>query len=456
MQLALFPPDVALSLRYRVFADTALGQFHASLPITELAALLPQPKTKVGAKPWFDNYGKIALQFLKAYQGSSDEELLERLNTDWALQLFCGIQLADGQKIKDKDLIWKTRAWVAAHLDLEQAQDVLIDHWKPWMQVLWMALCDATCYESYIKYPTDVKLLWDCIEWLHKQIKRFAKALGQKRPRSKYKDQKNKQLAYARKRRKTYREERRRRRQLLYLCNKLLLQMGELLHQWSNDQSRPEKLTDVFDWERYRTINKIYVQQDHHYHHPKDSIPDRIVSLYKPYLRPIVRGKENKRVEFGAKVNTWQVDGLNFIEHLSFSAFNEGTRLKKGVAFHQGRFGKLQQLGADQIYATNANRRYCSKLGISTCFKPKGRRKHDPVVRRQEDQMRKAIGTARATVLEGSYGNDKNHYGLRKVKARNERTEVAWIFFGMMSANAVKVAKRQSKALSANAKARAA
>jgi hypothetical protein len=183
--------------------------------------------------------------------------------------------------------------------------------------------------------------------------------------------------------------------------------------------------------------------------------PQRIVSLYKPYIRPIVRGKENKRVEFGAKVHSWQVDGLNFIEHLSFEAFHEGVRLRQGIAFHHRHFGRLRQLGADELYATNGNRKLCTKGDISTCFKPKGRRIQDPLLRRQQDQARQAIATARATVLEGSYGNDKNHYGLHKVKARNELTEVAWIFFGMMAANAVKIAKRKA-ALSANAKARAA
>lgn len=456
MQLTLFDPDVALSLRHRIFAKTHLGQFHASLPISELAALLGQSKTNVGAKPWFDNYGKIALQFLKAYEGWSDAKLLERLNTDWALQLFCGIQLGPNQVIKDKDLIWKTRKWVATHLDIWKAQEVLIAHWKPWMKNLHMGLCDATCYESYIKFPTDVKLLWDCIQWLHKQIKGLSKALGQRRPRSKYKEQKKKQLSYARQRRKTRKQERRRRRQLLYLCDKLLFQMGGQLDEWNRQENRDERLLDEFSWKRYQTIGKIYVQQSYHFEHPEQSIPQRIVSLYKPYLRPIVRGKENKRVEFGAKVNTWQVDGLNFLEYLSFKAFNEGTRLKKGVVFHHRNFGKLRQLGADQIYATNANRCFCTKLNINTCFKPKGRRKHDILLRQQQDQVRKAIGIARATVLEGSYGNEKNHYGLRKVKARKEITEIAWIFFGMMSANAVKIVRRRQQALSANAKAHAA
>lgn len=455
MQLTLFAPEVAASIRRQVFARSALGQLHASLPIAQLAALLPKAKTAVGAKPWFDNYGKIALQFLKAYEGCSDARLLERLNTDWALQLFCGIQLKDNEQIKDEDVIWKARSFVAHHLDKAKAQAVLIRYWQPWMKNLHLGLCDATCYESYIKFPTDVKLLWDCNEWLHGQIKRLYKALGQKRPRSKYKEQKHKQGVYARLRRKTHKEERRRRRQLLGLCDKLLLQMGALLDGWSRQVERDERLVDEFTLQRYQLIGKIYQQQLFHYQHPSESVPQRIVSLFKPYLRPIVRGKENKRVEFGAKLNTWQVDGLNFIEYLDFEPFHEGIRLKQAIAFHHRYFGRLRQVGADDIYANNANRRYCSRLGLGTSFKPKGRRKQDPLLRRQEDQARKAIATARSTVLEGSYGNDKNHYGLRKIKARNECTEVAWIFFGMMTANAVKIAKRR-QALGANADARAA
>lgn len=456
MQLPLFAPNVGLDIRYRIFMRTRLGKLHDSLPMAELAALLPEPKAKVGAKPWFDNYGKVALQFLKAYEGCSDEKLLERINTSWALQMFCGIHLAPGEWIKDKDIIWKSRAYVAANLDIFEAQGILIAHWKPWMKNLHLGLGDATCYESYIKYPTDVKLLWDCIEWLHKEIKRMAKALGVKRPRSKYKEQKKKQLSYSRMRRKPKKLERRRRRQLLYWCEKLMVQLGVLFETWKAEELHDPWLVDEFTLNRFHTIGKIYEQQRFHYDNPGESVPNRIVSLYKPYLRPIVRGKENKRVEFGAKANTWQVDGLNFLEHLSFSAFHEGIRLKNCIALHHRHFDKLRQLGADEIYATNANRKYCSKLGIATCFKPKGRRTFNVTLRQQQDQARKAIGTARATVLEGSYGNDKNHYGLQKVKARNELTEVAWIFFGMMTANAVKITKRKHKGIAAQAKARAA
>ncbi len=61
----------------------------------------------------------------------------------------------------------------------------------------------------------------------------------------------------------------------------------------------------------------------------KKEVEHRIVSIDRPYICPIVRGKENKRVEFGTKVNNIQIDGISFIEHLSFEAFNEGIRMKQ-------------------------------------------------------------------------------------------------------------------------------
>ena len=58
-----------------------------------------------------------------------------------------------------------------------------------------------------------------------------------------------------------------------------------------------------------------------------------------PYLRPIVRGKENKRLEFGAKVNNIQIDGISFIEHHSFEAFNEGIRLRQCIEYQESLTG---------------------------------------------------------------------------------------------------------------------
>lgn len=449
MQTVLFPIDFHQSIRLQRFQRQELGQLRASLPIKELAALLPRSKSPAGSKPWFDNEGKIALQFLKVYKGCSDKKLLARLNTDWALQLFCGIQLKESEEIKDTNLLWQIRKFVAQHLDIASFQSILIKHWKKDMEQTHVGMCDATCYESDIKYPTDVNLLWDSCQWINGLIRSSSKALKRCLPRNKYHEQCRRQLAYAKRRRKFKRFRIPRQRQLLYLLDKLLFQLDDIVVYWLEqvEQGLAKKtLFSADDFSKIECIGKIYNQQRFHFEHPDQSIPHRIVSLYKPFIRPIIRGKEStggKRTEFGAKVNTWQVNGINFIEHLSFSAFHEGNRLKQGIAFHHKHFGKLRQLGADAIYATNENRRYCKKLNIATCFKPKGRRTLKPVLRKQQDIARKTIGTLRATVLEGSYGNDKNHYGLDKVRARNQMTEIAYIFFGMMTANAVKIATRK-------------
>jgi hypothetical protein len=171
------------------------------------------------------------------------------------------------------------------------------------------------------------------------------------------------------------------------------------------------------------------------------SVPDRIVSISKSYIRPIVRGKEVKPVEFGAKVNMIQFDGINFIEHLSFDAFHEGNRLIESLRYSRVLMGKMTHVSADDIYATNANRKWCTAQNITTNFKRKGR------AGKYEDQ-RQIIASEllkeRATRMEGSFGTEKQHYSLNKIKARIEKNEVLWIFIGVHTANAVRIAKRMA------------
>ena len=73
--------------------------------------------------------------------------------------------------------------------------------------------------------------------------------------------------------------------------------------------------------------------------------PDRIVSVSKPYIRPIVKGKETKSVKFGANCNNILIDGISFIEKFSFKAFNEGISLKHSVFLAQ----KLTGVGVKKI-----------------------------------------------------------------------------------------------------------
>ena len=155
---------------------------------------------------------------------------------------------------------------------------------------------------------------------------------------------------------------------------------------------------------------------------------------------PIVRGKETKPVEVRAKVNNIQVDGISFIEHLSFDAFNEGIRLKECINLQQRLMRrKVTAVAADSIYASNANRKFCTEKGIATSFVRKGRAAKDEELRRI---LRSELSRERATRLEGSFGTHKQHYSLAKVRARNRKTEILWIFFGIHTSNAVLMAEK--------------
>ena len=56
---------------------------------------------------------------------------------------------------------------------------------------------------------------------------------------------------------------------------------------------------------------------------------------------------------------------------------------------------------------------------------------------------RRIIGNLRATVMEGSFGNQKLHFGLGVIAARNSRSETLLLFFGIHMANASILAARQ-------------
>lgn len=422
-------------LLHEKFLQTDLGKIYLAIPFEKLGARLPSPpwgKTGLGRKPWFDLKGGIALQFLKHYLQLSDALLIERINTDWSMQLFCGILLKPDERIRDTNLPSWWRSYIGSHLSIDDMQKEFALHWKPYMQATAVGMQDATCYESRIGFPTDVKLIWSCCHEVYLLIQKHRKLLKLRKSRMNYKRQKQFFQSFQKTKKKSRRSEKKLRKKLL----KFLLKLLEHLHALQPAYQNLPKSGEA----KMRYIIKVYEQQHAKLYGQVKEIKDRIVSLSKPYIRPIVRGKETKSVEFGAKVNILQIDGINFIEHLSYDAFNEGTRLQSGIGLQRKLFGKCTHLSADQIYATNANRKYCRKNNIVTNFIAKGKQKQQHI--EQAAIMRKTLNVARATILEGSFGNEKCHYHLQKIPARNQTTETCWIFFGIFTSNAVRMANR--------------
>lgn len=428
-------------LLHERFLQTDLGQLYLSIPFEQLSTTIAPPKhnlSGIGCKPWFDVKGGMALQFLKHYLCLSDELLIHRINTDWSMQYFCGIQLKPTEIIRDTNLPSYWRGYIGNYLDIDAMQRIFVDTWKPQLNDAGISSEDATCYESRISFPTPVKLLWDCCNKTYLSYNGIKKQLKQRISRCNYDDRKKEFLSYQKTKKKTKRAEKKLIKKLLKFLLRLLNLHNQLTLQKQVALSLKQKA-------QLLTITKAYGQQHSKVYGKVEQIKDRIVSLSKPYIRPIVRGKETKAVEFGAKVNKLQVDGISFIEHFSYDAFNEGTRLQNCIRLHQRLFGKCTHHSADKIYATNANRKHCTTKKIVTNFEPKGKQKTAHI--EQSKTMRAALNRERGVRLEGSFGNEKNHYLLQKVNARNATTEKCWIFFGMMTANASIITNRRQAAL---------
>ena len=283
------------------------------------------------------------------------------------------------------------------------------------------------------------KLLWEGVEKSYVMMCELSSRLGLHRPRTKFLDVQKANLTYRKQRKHSRSQTRKITRRLLDLLGKILKEIREI----ERGHENAENLLTVREKSDLEIITRMYRQQKNHFRNndSRESIPNRIVSLSKPHLRPIVRGKEVKSVEFGAKVNNILVDGISFIEKLSFNAFNEGTLLMHCLKMHKKLFGiEAKKVGGDTGYAGTENRDYCKANGIQTSFvkrvHPFGEKK------KEKDLVRKELARVRATAMKGSFGTQKEHYDLRRVKARTKRTEILYIFFGIHMANVVQLSDR--------------
>lgn len=181
------------------------------------------------------------------------------------------------------------------------------------------------------------KLLWEGVEKSYATMCELSSRLGIHRHRTKFLDVQKANLTCRKQRKHSRSQARKITRRLIDLLGRILKEIREI----ERGHENAEDLLTVREKSDLEIITRMYRQQKNHFRNndSRESIPNRIVSLSKPHLRPIVRGKEVKSVEFGAKVNNILVDWISFIETLSFNVFNEGTRLVHCLKMHKRLFG---------------------------------------------------------------------------------------------------------------------
>ena len=218
-------------------------------------------------------------------------------------------------------------------------------------------IVDATCAPSNIRYPQDVSLLNEARENAEKILDVLHDPADGKKPRTYRKCARKDYLKYTRCRKHTSKMTRKAiGKQLAYLRRDLDAIDGKL----SLGKNLPPRQA-----ERLGTIRAVYEQQKYMYDNRTHSVPDRIVSVSQPFVRPIVRGKAGKPVEFGAKLDISVVDGWTRLECCSFDAYNEAGNLQEMTERFRAREGHYpSRILADKIYRNRENLSYCKAHGI--------------------------------------------------------------------------------------------
>lgn len=157
--------------------------------------------------------------FLKNYSGLSDKKLIEQLNGNVEWQFFCGIYLGH-RRIDNYKIVSQIRCELAEKLNIQKLQKTLYDYWSSYIEEPEKITMDASCYESELHYPTDVKLLWESVEWSYGRMRQISKALNRPQLRSKYLKWKKRYVGYSKMRRKTKKKKRALRRSSLLLIKK--------------------------------------------------------------------------------------------------------------------------------------------------------------------------------------------------------------------------------------------
>jgi IS5 family transposase len=378
----------------------------------------------------------IGALILKHILEVSDEELTQQLRENPYMQFFIGLERFQDDPPFHSSTLSRVRERLGEK-DFEAFERYIITDLVSKKLIKPKGLLvDATVFENEISFPTDCGLLNKARQFCVKKIKKLSKIVGRK-VRTYCRVAQQSYLSFTKKRKKTTKQIRHMQKSLLQYLRRNIRQLTELI----DDVEQQGHVVSQNIKETFTTVKKIYRQQKQMYDQRIHSIENRIVSLSKPYLRPIVRNKSGKKVEFGPKVTASMVDGYLLFDHLGYENYNESGLLSENVERFRKRFGKdPKYVSMDQLYGSRSNRAYLKREQIRTSVKPLGRRRHgqsNQAERRWRRQKQKERNQ-----IEGGFGVSKRSYLLGKVRAKNRKTEYSWIRMGLLGQNLMTAAQR--------------
>jgi len=291
-------------------------------------------------------------------------------------------------------------------------------------------ILDATCAPQNIAFPQDINLLNEARENLETIIDTVCYEYNEPKPRTYRRNARKDYLALAKQRRRTSRA--------IHKAIKKQLQYVRRDLGFIDTFQEEGKVLSTKDADRLAVLRKVYEQQLYMYENNVHTVPDRIVSISQPYIRPIVRGKAKSPTEFGAKLDlSVDNDGMARIEKQSFDAYNEGDVLIGAVERHKERTGHYPERAlVDKIYRNRKNLAYCKSHGIRLSGPALGRPKKDPSIDRKQE-YRDAVDRIE---VERSFSLAKRCFGLGLIRTKLDTTTRSSIALSVIAMNVDRLA----------------
>lgn len=387
-------------------------------------------------RPGLDGQLVLGVICLKHMLKLSDKEVVQQVLENPYMQAFCGLENFATKKLFDESSLSKLRKRLGKGYFRKLERQVLRVLKDRKLIKARGVMVDATIFPSNVRYPTDVGLLNQVREWLVDNINMIGKKVGIKK-RTYRRKAKGEYLGFSKKRKKTRKAVKRAKKAMLQYVRRNVEQLKELLEEM---KKRGLKLKQGFV-ERFKIARKIYEQQREMYREKTHRVKDRIVSFHQWWVRPMVRGKAGKEVEFGPKGELSLVDGYMFLDELSFDNFNESMKMKQSLDLYEERFSKNpQELIGDVIYGSRDNRDYLKSKEIKVALKPLGRKAQTQEAQKQRQWVKKKQKLRNR--IEGMIGHGKEHFGLDRIRYTTEDGAEIWVRMGLMMMNLNTALKR--------------
>lgn len=413
--------------------------------IEEKYAELFPSKKGMPAKPLRMALGSLMIQ--KQY-GYSDRELLEQITENPYYQYYIGLPgfsseppfvpslLVEFRKRLDGDVMNEINEMIIAYSTPDDpgpgdggdtSGDTPSESENSGTIIL-----DATCAPQHISYPQDINLLNEARENLKVLIDRICYGYNYYKPRMYRENAGRDYLNLAKcKKRTTKRIHRAIKQQLQYIRRDMGYVEAFLT---KGVELTPKQAA------RLSVLRQVYEQQKYMYEDNTHTVPDRIVSISQPYIRPIVRGKAAAPVEFGAKLDlSIDENGMARLEKLSFDAYNESDVLITAIERYRERTGHYPQRAlADKIYRNRDNLAFCKNHGIRLSGPRLGRPKKDAAA----DKKTEYIDNADRVEVERSFSLAKRCYGLGRIMTKLDITTRSAIALSILVMNVARIAAR--------------